>query len=70
MDKIPDQIKAILNSYVAALRKSDIPVDSTFLFGSYSKGTSDEWSDIDIALVSDSFTGDRIRRGVANLYFL
>jgi len=60
MDKIPDRIKTILDSYVAALRKSDIPIDSAFLFGSYSKGTPDEWSDIDIALVSDSFTGDRI----------
>ncbi len=28
------------------------------LFGSYVKGTADEWSDIDLALVTDSFVGD------------
>jgi len=29
------------------------------LFGSYAEGRANEWSDIDIALVSDSFDGDR-----------
>jgi predicted nucleotidyltransferase len=29
------------------------------LFGSYAEGRANEWSDIDIALVSDSFEGDR-----------
>ena len=61
MVKIPDQIKSILDSYVDVLKKGDIHIDAAFLFGSYSRGTSNEWSDIDVALVSDSFTGDRIR---------
>ncbi len=61
MDKVPDTIKTIIDSYIAALKKSDIPIDAAFLFGSYSRGTSNEWSDIDVALVSDAFTGDRIR---------
>ena len=30
------------------------------LFGSYAKGNETEWSDIDIALVSEIFDGDRI----------
>ncbi len=29
------------------------------MFGSYADGRANEWSDIDIALVSDSFDGDR-----------
>jgi predicted nucleotidyltransferase len=31
-----------------------------FLFGSYAKGTADEDSDIDIAVVADDFSGDQI----------
>jgi len=30
------------------------------LFGSYASGKYDKWSDIDIALVSDLFVGNRI----------
>lgn len=61
MHKIPDRIKPIIENYILALDKSGIPFESAFLFGSYSKGTSSSLSDIDIALVSPSFTGDRIK---------
>lgn len=61
MDKIPDTIKPIIEKYIAVLSRNDIKIDSAFLFGSYSKGNSNEWSDIDIALISELFTGDRIK---------
>jgi len=61
MHKIPDSIKPLIDRYMAALAESEIHIDSAFLFGSYSKGTSTEFSDIDIALVSKSFTGNRIK---------
>jgi predicted nucleotidyltransferase len=61
MDKIPDNIRPVIEKYMAALADADIIIESAFLFGSYSKGNANEWSDIDIALVSGSFTGDRIR---------
>ena len=32
-------------------------LERAILFGSYAKGTSGKWSDIDIALVSKDFTG-------------
>jgi predicted nucleotidyltransferase len=28
-----------------------------FMYGSFAKGTQHEWSDIDVALVADEFTG-------------
>ncbi|MFA5519845.1 MAG: nucleotidyltransferase domain-containing protein [Spirochaetota bacterium] len=61
MDKIPDSIKSLINRYMAALAKSGIDIDTAFLFGSYSRGTFNEFSDIDIALVSKSFSGNRIK---------
>ena len=59
MDKIPDNIIEIINRFLQKLEKSDIHIKEAILFGSYAKGTNDEWSDIDLALVSDSFCGIR-----------
>jgi len=43
------------------LKKNNIHIWKMFLFGSFvTKATSDlEWSDIDIAIVSDDFSGSR-----------
>ena len=61
MDKIPIKINRLLKKYVEALEKNKIPIRRAVLFGSYAAGGSHEWSDIDIALVSDVFEGMRIR---------
>jgi predicted nucleotidyltransferase len=61
MDKIPIKIHRLLKKYVEELEKNRIPIRQAVLFGSYAAGGSHEWSDIDIALVSDVFEGMRIR---------
>ncbi len=61
MDKIPIKIHRLLKKYVEELEKNRIPIRQAVLFGSYAAGGSHEWSDIDIALVSDVFEGIRIR---------
>jgi predicted nucleotidyltransferase len=33
-------------------------VDSAYLFGSHARGTSNDWSDIDLAVVSPDFSED------------
>jgi predicted nucleotidyltransferase len=60
MAAIPDKISKIIISYLGTLSKSNIPVKEAVLFGSYATGTYQEWSDIDIALVSDIFIGNRM----------
>lgn len=47
-----------IQSYLALLREKDIHILKAYLFGSYSSGHADEWSDIDLALVTDRFFGD------------
>ena len=59
MAEIPYQIKNLIEKYISALEKEDFHIEKAFLFGSYSKGKADEWSDIDIALVSKTFEGVR-----------
>lgn len=47
-----------IQEYVSALRARDIHVLGAYLFGSYVKGRADEWSDIDLAILTDRFIGD------------
>ncbi len=60
MAQLPDRIKSTINDYLQALKCNDIPIKEAILFGSYARGNYQEWSDIDIALVSDIFGGNRI----------
>ena len=61
MAKIPNNIRAIVEKYFSLLKKNNIDVEDAYLFGSYAKGNNNEWSDIDIAIVSESFEGIRLR---------
>lgn len=69
MVKIPEDIKLILDNYIIALNKNNYNLKKVILFGSYSKGNYSEWSDIDLALVSDKFSGDKYedRKKIARL---
>jgi uncharacterized protein len=59
MAKIPAKIRRVIDKYIRALEDNHIHVQTAVLFGSYASGRADEWSDIDIALVSEVFEGDR-----------
>lgn len=61
MAEISDSIRDILFHFVDELKKNHIHIQQMFLFGSYARGTFDSWSDIDIAIVSDDFSGVRFR---------
>jgi len=60
MAQIPDKINRTIKNYLSVLKKNNIPVKEAVLFGSYATGKYQEWSDIDIALVSNVFDGNRI----------
>jgi predicted nucleotidyltransferase len=68
-------IKKAIKNYVEELRHHGIPVAEVILFGSCVRGGNKEESDIDVAIVSDAFSGDRfedrrrivpLRRGIDN----
>jgi len=54
-----DAVIRDIKRYVATLRENGIPVQRVLLFGSWARGSASEESDVDIALISDKFTGDR-----------
>ena len=53
------KIRLILKKYIDTIKSNGIMIDKLYLFGSYARGTADENSDIDIALISKQFKGDR-----------
>lgn len=55
--KIQNQWK-LIREFVNQLMEI-YPIDSVILYGSYARGWQDQWSDIDLAVVSKSF--DRYR---------
>jgi uncharacterized protein len=54
-----NQIIELVKKYLLILKEKNIPVQKAVLFGSYVKGNYREDSDIDIAIVSNVFKGDR-----------
>lgn len=54
-----DSIIDIVKRYITELERHRIPVSQAILYGSYANGQVREESDIDVALVSEAFTGDR-----------
>ena len=53
-----ETIYRLINQYIDALKQRNINVAGSFLFGSYAKGNPSEWSDIDVAILTDKFIGD------------
>ncbi len=54
-----DLIIKISKRYIEELEKNGIKISEAVIFGSHAKGIVHEDSDIDIAIISDAFTGDR-----------
>ena len=47
----------IVRNYAQDIETYGVRLNMVILYGSFAKGTQHEWSDIDVALVADEFTG-------------
>ena len=52
-----DDLEKVIRIFLDEIRKT-YRLDSAYLFGSHAKGTSNQWSDIDLAVVSPDFSED------------
>ncbi len=59
MAEIPNHIQRIILQYLTSLKEHGFQIQDAILFGSYANGSANQWSDIDLALVSDTFEGIR-----------
>jgi len=62
MDK--RKIKSIVKNFIIAVKKHDIRVEAAILYGSYAKGTADQDSDIDVAVISPDFGKDKFEEAI------
>ncbi len=53
------EAKKIIKKYAKALKDADYPFSALYLFGSYAKGKAHQWSDIDVAVISDALKRNR-----------
>jgi predicted nucleotidyltransferase len=47
----------IVGNYAKEIEQQGVHLRTVILYGSFAKGKQHEWSDIDVALVADEFTG-------------
>ncbi|MDR2498877.1 MAG: nucleotidyltransferase domain-containing protein [Tannerellaceae bacterium] len=47
----------IVGDYAREIEEQGVNLRTVILFGSFARNTQHEWSDIDVALVADEFTG-------------
>ena len=59
MDKIKPEILIIIKKYLSLLENNGFPIKEAYLYGSYTRNEENKWSDIDIAVISDRFEGNR-----------
>ena len=52
-----------IEEFIKALKRENINVSKVILYGSRASGTSHEYSDIDVAVVSSDFGKDRFEEG-------
>jgi predicted nucleotidyltransferase len=60
----------VVRKYLGALTDSGILVDFAVIFGSHASNTADEWSDMDLLVVSPAFDNQSSRRHVDLLWRL
>ena len=56
MAKVSERIDSTVKNYIRDVNKH-ISVNKAILYGSYAKGTQNEYSDVDVAIFSDGFKG-------------
>lgn len=54
---IPKKIKGAVEDYIKYLQTNGLGIQKAFIFGSFAKGKSRKWSDVDVCVVSDDFKG-------------
>ncbi|MBM4175087.1 MAG: nucleotidyltransferase domain-containing protein [Ignavibacteria bacterium] len=59
MAEVPANIINVVKKFINELELNNFRIQKAVLFGSYANSSYNEWSDIDLALVSEDFEGNR-----------
>lgn len=53
-----------VQSFLKKLRQSGFHISNAYIFGSYAAGKVDQWSDIDVAVISPQIGNDRLEERI------
>ncbi len=53
--RIPKKIIEKVREYLDSIKADKVLVKQVFIFGSYARGTNNQWSDVDLCVVSPAF---------------
>jgi predicted nucleotidyltransferase len=67
---VNESVVTAVQNYIQTLQDHQIAVRFSVVFGSQVTGKADEWSDIDLLIVSPQFDGQRSRKDVDLLWRL
>lgn len=59
MVEISIELKKKILDYIELVEQNGFPIRTAYLYGSYVNGENHEWSDIDLAIVSEKFDRNR-----------
>jgi uncharacterized protein len=65
---VESTIASVIRQYLAALPTVGIHASRAVLFGSFAKGGSDQWSDIDLIVIAPEFDRGRDIEMIKNLW--
>lgn len=54
---VPERILSLVKRFLVRVREQGVPIETAYLFGSWTQNRANQWSDIDLAIVSPSFDG-------------
>lgn len=64
MAEIDTVVLREIQEFARRLKDRPLRIEGLYLFGSYAKSRQHQWSDIDVAVVSPDFSGDRFEERV------
>ena len=64
MAQLNDIIRDTIQPFITKLINKGIRIDAIYLFGSYAKRKENEWSDIDVAVISPDFKNSRLEERI------
>lgn len=67
---VDESVVKTVKMYLRAVQKEGIPIKAGVLFGSYATGKAQEWSDIDLVVISPKFDEQRDRRDIDLLWYV
>lgn len=60
MAQTTSEVNRIVKQYLQELEEANVHPQKVILFGSHAAGAAEQWSDIDLSIISDDFEGKGI----------